>query len=374
VIRTEGLTKRFGRLTAVDGLDLDVREGDLFGFLGPNGSGKTTTVRMLLGLVFATSGRIEVLGRPMPKAAREVLPQVGSLVEGPAFYPHLSGRANLALFDAAGPDPGRHRPTLQPPGLQPPSLQPPSLQPPSLQPPGPQAPGLASGPPVGEPSSRPDGVLAAVHSLRARSPRAPSPRARRQRIDDALARVGLDRVGRRPVRAWSTGMRQRLGLAAALLRAPRLLVLDEPTNGLDPHGMREVRDLLVELVQGGTTVFLSSHLLAEVELVCTRAAIVDRGRLVAQDRVDALLGPTGRVLVTTPDVGAAADLAAALPGVRLGERRPDRLAVHLDGTAPEALNRRLVDGGVRVRELVVERPTLEDVFLRLTGKDPDVPG
>jgi ABC-type multidrug transport system ATPase subunit len=302
VIRTQGLTKRFGGLVAVDGLDLDVREGDLFGFLGPNGSGKTTTVRMLLGLVFATSGRIEVLGRPMPGAAREVLSQVGSLVEGPGFYPHLSGRANLTLFDAAGPQP-------------------------SLDP----------------------------------------PRERRRRVGDALARVGLAGVGRRPVKAWSTGMRQRLGLAAALLRAPRLLILDEPTNGLDPHGMREVRDLLVELVAGGTTVFLSSHLLAEIELICTRAAIVDRGRLVAQDRVEALLGPTGRVLVTTPDVSAAAELAAALPGVRLGERRPDRLAVHLDGTAPEALNRRLVDGGVRVRELVVERPTLEDVFLRLTG-------
>jgi ABC-type multidrug transport system ATPase subunit len=306
VIRTQGLTKRFGPLVAVDGLGLDVREGDLFGFLGPNGSGKTTTVRMLLGLVFATSGRIEVLGRPMPRAAREVLPQVGSLVEGPAFYPHLSGRANLATFDAAGPGGGRAD--------------------------------------------------------------------RRRRVDDALARVGLEGVGRRPVRAWSTGMRQRLGLAAAVLRAPRLLVLDEPTNGLDPHGTREVRDLLVELVAGGTTVFLSSHLLAEVELVCTRAAIVDRGRLVAQDRVEALLGPTGRVLVSTPDVDAAADLAAGLPGVRLGERRPDRLAVHLDGTAPEALNRRLVDGGVRVRELVVERPTLEEVFLRLTGKDTHVPG
>ena len=304
MIRTEGLTKRFGGLVAVDGLDLEVHEGDLFGFLGPNGSGKTTTVRMLLGLVFATSGRIEVMGRPMPRAAREVLPQVGSLVEGPGFYPNRSGRANLALFDAAGPRPAPPRPH----------------------------------------------------------------RDRRRRVDDALARVGLEEVGRRPVRAYSTGMRQRLGLAAALLRAPRLLVLDEPTNGLDPHGMREVRDLLVELARGGTTVFLSSHLLAEVELVCTRAAIVDRGRLVAQDRVEALLGPTGRVLVTTPDVAAAADLAAALPGVRLGERRPDRLALHLNGTAPEALNRRLVDGGVRVRELVVERPTLEDVFLRLTGK------
>jgi ABC-type multidrug transport system ATPase subunit len=309
VIRTEGLTKRFGGLVAVDGLDLDVREGDLFGFLGPNGSGKTTTVRMLLGLVFATSGRIELLGRPMPRAAREVLPQVGSLVEGPAFYPHLSGRATRSRFDAAGP-------------------------------------------------SGPGGTG----------------RDRRRRVDDALAQVGLEEVGRRPVRAWSTGMRQRLGLAAALLRAPRLLVLDEPTSGLDPHGMREVRDLLAELVAGGTTVFLSSHLLAEVELVCTSAAIVDRGRLVAQDRVDALLGPTGRVLVTTPDVGRAADLAAALPGVRLGERRPDRLAVHLDGTPPEALNRRLVDGGVRVQELVVERPTLEDVFLRLTGRRPHVPG
>jgi ABC-type multidrug transport system ATPase subunit len=343
VIRTEGLTKRFGGLVAVDGLDLDVREGDLFGFLGPNGSGKTTTVRMLLGLVFATSGRIEVLGRPMPRAAREVLPQVGSLVEGPGFYPHLSGRANLALFDAAGP-----------PGHSP-------------NPPSPDPARQVPGPPEGERSRPRTWARSAVHS----------PRNRRRRIDDALARVGLEGVGRRPVRAYSSGMRQRLGLAAALLRAPRLLVLDEPTNGLDPHGMREVRDLLVELVRGGTTVFLSSHLLAEVELVCSRAAIVDRGRLVAQDRVEALLGPTGRVLVTTPDVGAAADLAAALPGVRLGERGGDRLAVHLDGTAPEVLNRRLVDGGVRVRELVVERPTLEDVFLRLTGapgRDPDVPG
>jgi ABC-type multidrug transport system ATPase subunit len=358
VIRTEGLTKRFGRLTAVDGLDLDVREGDLFGFLGPNGSGKTTTVRMLLGLVFATSGRIEVLGRPMPGAAKEVLAQVGSLVEGPAFYPHLSGRANLTLFDAAGPDPTRPRRS----GLWP----------------SPQRPSPSPSPPVGERSPRRDGVPPAVHSPWAGSsgtggPWAGSsgtggPRARRRRrVEEALARVGLEGVGRRPVKAWSTGMRQRLGLAAALLRAPRLLVLDEPTNGLDPHGMREVRDLLVELVRGGTTVFLSSHLLAEVELVCTRAAIVDRGRLVAQDRVDALLGPTGRVLVTTPDVGAAADLAAGLPGVRLAERHPDRLAVHLNGTAPEALNRRLVDGGVRVRELVVERPTLEDVFLRLTA-------
>jgi len=302
VIRTEGLTKRFGGVEAVRDLDLEVHQGDLFGFLGPNGSGKTTTVRMLLGLVFPTAGRVELLGRPMPRAGRTVLAEVGSLVEGPAFYPHLSGRVNLSLMDAAGPG-GR----------------------------------------------RAD---------------------RRRRVGQALERVGLDSVGRRPVKAYSTGMRQRLGLAAALLRSPRLLVLDEPTNGLDPQGMREIRDLLAELVAGGTTVFLSSHLLAEVELICTRAAIVHRGRLVVQDRVEALLAPTGRVRVTTPDPGRASELASRLPGVELGEWRADSLVVQLDGTSPEALNRHLVAGGVPVRELVVERPSLEDVFLALTGGRP----
>jgi ABC-type multidrug transport system ATPase subunit len=317
-IRTEGLVKRYGGLVAVDGVDLEVGEGDLFGFLGPNGSGKTTTVRMLLGLVFATSGRIEVLGRPMPRAAASVLPEVGSLVEGPGFYPHLSGRANLALFDAAGP---RRRGPGNPEGV-------------------PRWTGRGPG----------------------------GRRDRRRRVDDALGRVGLDGVGRRPVKAYSSGMRQRLGLAAALLRTPRLLVLDEPTNGLDPKGMREVRDLLAGLVRDGATVFLSSHLLAEVEQVCTRAAIVHQGRLVAQDRVEALLAPTGRVVVTTPDLPSAAELAAELPGVQLGERRTDRLVVHLDGTVPEALNRHLVAAGVRVRELRVERPSLEEVFLELTGR------
>ncbi|HKF00449.1 MAG TPA: ABC transporter ATP-binding protein [Actinomycetes bacterium] len=305
-IATHGLTKRYGRVLAVEDLDLEVHEGDLFGFLGPNGSGKTSTVRMLLGLVFATSGRVELLGRPVPRAVRAVLPQVGALVEGPGFYPHLSGRANLALLDQAGPG-------------------------------GPW-------------------------------------RDRRHRIGQALERVGLAGGGRRPVRAYSSGMRQRLGLAAALLRAPRLLVLDEPTNGLDPQGMREVRDLLVELVRGGATVFLSSHLLAEVELICSRAAIIHQGRLVAQAPVGELLAPTGRVLVATPDPAAAADLAATLPGLRVDERHEDRLLVHLDGVAPEVLNRRLVEGGVRVRELVPERPTLEERFLELTREGPRAPG
>ena len=164
MIRTQGLTKRYGRITAVDGVDLDVREGDVYGFLGANGSGKTTTVRMLLGLVLATSGSVDLLGRRMPGAARDVLPDVGAIIEDPAAYPHLSGRANLALFDAMDRS--------------------------------------------GERSSR------------------------ARRVDDVLEKVGLGDVDGRPVRAYSLGMRQRLGLANALLRSPRLLVLDEPTNGL----------------------------------------------------------------------------------------------------------------------------------------------
>jgi ABC-type multidrug transport system ATPase subunit len=300
VIRTEGLTKRYGGLVAVDGVDLDVRQGDIFGFLGPNGSGKTTTIRMLLGLVFPTSGRMEVLGQPMPRAGRRVLAEVGALVEGPGFYPQLSGRRNLTIFDAAGP----------------------------------------------------------------RSPR----RTRRHRIDEALERVGLATVGRRPVRAYSLGMRQRLALAAALVRRPRLLILDEPTNGLDPQGIHEIRTLLVELVDDGATVFLSSHLLAEVELICTRAAMMSSGRLVAQDSVARLLAPTGRLVIDTASPETAADVLAGRAKV---ERAGHHLIVHASGLGPEEVNAMLVRAGVPVRELVVERRTLEDAFLGITGESGD---
>jgi ABC-2 type transport system ATP-binding protein len=297
MIRTQGLTKRFGHVLAVDDLDLEVDEGDVYGFLGPNGSGKTTTVRMLLGLVLATSGTVELLGRELPRYAGEVLPEVGALVEGPAAYAGLSGRANLALLDAMG----------------------------------------------------------------ARGTR----RDRARRIDDSLDRVGLGGVDGRPVRAYSLGMRQRLGLAAALIRRPRLLVLDEPTNGLDPQGIREIRDLLAELNREGTTVFLSSHLLAEVEQLCDRVGVLDRGRLVVQDRIDALRGPTGRLHVRTPDVAAA---RALLDG-QVEQVRDDLLFVRHDD--PAALNRLLVEGGVRVELLAPERRTLEDVVLEATGAGDD---
>lgn len=297
MIRTEGLTKRFGPVLAVDRLDLDVREGDVYGFLGANGSGKTTTVRMLLGLVLATSGSIEVMGRPMPRSAREVLPHVGALVEGPAAYPHLSGRANLALFDAMGP--------------------------------------------------------AGPRSSRAR------------RADDALDQVGLGAVDRRPVRTYSLGMRQRLGLALALLRRPRLLVLDEPTNGLDPQGIHEVRDLLLALNASGTTVFLSSHLLSEVGHLCSRVGVLDGGRMVVQEELAVLLRPTGRVVLTTPEP----DSARALLDGRVDDSEGDRLVVR--DTDPASLNARLVAGGVPVTSLAEERRTLEDVVLEASRPGSD---
>jgi ABC-2 type transport system ATP-binding protein len=297
MIVTRALTKRYGSTLAVDAVDLAVREGDRYGFLGPNGSGKTTLVRMLLGLVYATSGEIEVLGKPVPKRVAEVLPEVGALVEGPAAYPHLSGRRNLALLDAAGRGGGR--------------------------------------------------------------------RTRRRRIDEALEQVGLGGVDQRPVKAYSLGMRQRLGLAGALLRKPRLLVLDEPTNGLDPQGIKEIRELLVELNAAGTTVFLSSHLLAEVEQLCTRVGVVDRGRLVLEEDLAPLRAATGRVLVGTPDAAAA---AAVLDG-QLEARDGDRLVIrHGD---PAALNALLVEAGVRVTSIHAEQRTLEEVVLDVTGPGSD---
>jgi ABC-2 type transport system ATP-binding protein len=297
VIETRQLTKRYGAVLAVDRVDLGVREGDRYGLLGPNGSGKTTLIRMLLGLVFATSGQIEIDGCPVPRRVAQVLPRIGALIEGPASYGYMSGRANLALIDAAGP--GGER------------------------------------------------------------------RTRRARIEEALDRVGLAGVDRRPVRAYSLGMRQRLGLAAALLRQPTLLILDEPTNGLDPRGIREIRDLLIELNRKGTTILLSSHLLGEVEQLCTRIGVLDRGRLVIQDELTALRAPTDRILLRTTD----ADRAMALLDGTLLNRDGDRLIVR--GADPALLNERLVGAGVRVAELIRERRSLVDLVVEATRPGSD---
>ncbi|MEV6632991.1 ABC transporter ATP-binding protein [Actinoplanes sp. NPDC051470] len=188
---------------------------------------------------------------------------------------------------------------------------------------------------------------------------------RKRRVGEALERVGLAGIDRRPVKAYSLGMRQRLGLAAALLRQPRLLVLDEPTNGLDPRGIREIRDLLAELNAEGTTVFLSSHLLGEIDALCSRVGVMDRGRLVLQDELSALRAPTGRVLVGTPEP----DRVVALLNGRVEKRDGSRLTVrHAD---PGDLNTELVQAGIRVTSIGAERRTLEQVVLEATTTSSD---
>ena len=297
MITTTALTKRFRSIVAVDQVELNVRPGDIYGFLGANGSGKTTTVRMLLGLVLPTSGSVCLLGEPMPKAARRVLPRVGALVEGPSAYRHLSGRTHLSLLDSMG-----------------------------------------------------SGGTA---------------RTRKDRVEEALAQVGLAGVDGRPVKTYSLGMRQRLGLAAALMRNPELLILDEPTNGLDPQGILEIRELLQKLNADGVTIFLSSHLLAEVEQLCNRVGVLDHGGVVLESDLATLRTPTGRVIVHTRDVRRA----RALLGSRVAEHDQTSVTV-LDKNAAQ-LNAQLVTAGIAVDALIPERHTLEQVILDATGPSPD---
>ena len=307
-IETTALGKSFGRQAAVADLALAVPRGSVFGFLGPNGSGKTTTIRMLLGLSAATTGQVRVLGEQIPDAAASVLPRVGALVEGPAFYPFLSGRENLRRFDTAN----RHAPAS----------------------------------------------------------------SRAARVDAALERVGLGHAARKAAHAYSLGMKQRLGLANALLMPRDLLVLDEPTNGLDPQGTREVRSLIRSLASDGTTIFLSSHLLAEVEQVCTHVAVMSTGRLVAQGSLDELRAQgTARVVVQTPDVGDARRVLVSLglaPDTDDG-LTTDRVSAELPtGVHAETVTAALVRADVRVRGLAVAGASLEDRFVALTGEGFDV--
>ena len=265
-IESAGLAKSFGGTAAVDGIDLRVPAGSVFGFLGPNGSGKTTTIRVLLGLINPSAGSWNLLGEPMPDAYMRVLPRVGALVEGPAFYPWLTGRQNLARYDAAGPD--------------------------------------------GQRSTR------------------------RTRISDALERVGLTAAANKKFKAYSLGMKQRLGLALAMLRPRQLLILDEPTNGMDPQGTREIRHLIRELAKDGATIFLSSHLLSEVEQVCTHVAVMSLGKLLAQGTLDELQAVgSSRLQVETEQVAAA---ATVLTRLGLCEVAMDGIAVsaRLDGHRP----------------------------------------
>jgi ABC-2 type transport system ATP-binding protein len=306
-ISSRGLTKRFrGGQLAVDHVDLAVPAGSVYGFLGPNGSGKTTTIRMLLGLAFPTSGQAELLGVPMPDGATQVLHRVGSLVEGPAFYPFLSGQDNLARYDAAD--------------------------------------------------------------------RTADPRTAQARIGDALDRVGLLTAARKRYRHYSLGMKQRLAIAASLLRPRELIILDEPTNGLDPQGTREVRALVRQIAADGTTVFVSSHLLAEVEQVCTHVGVMRTGRLVFQGSLPELrLTGAARVVVHTADPDGAVKVFAGL-GLADPQAATDEASAALGEAEPEHVCAELVQAGVGVRGFAVASPSLEDLFVGLTGEGFDVDG
>jgi len=306
-IVTQGLTKRFrSGQVAVDDLALRVPRGAVYGFLGPNGSGKTTTIRMLLALVRPTRGTVQLLGEPMPTAAARVLPRIGALVEGPAFQPYLSGRANLERLDAV------------------------------------------------------DATA--------------DPRTRDHRLEGALERLGLGAAAGKPYRQYSLGMKQRLGLAAALLHPRELLLLDEPTNGLDPQGTREVRHLIREQAEAGTTVLVSSHLLAEIEQVCTHVGIMSKGRLVLSGERSTLgdvHAARARVTTTVEHATAAAEVLA---GLGLSDVRVENDVVDgvLGSVAVEKVTAALVHAGVDVLGLAVRRPSLEQVFVELTGEGFDV--
>jgi ABC-2 type transport system ATP-binding protein len=296
VIETNGLRKEFrtrrgGHRVAVQGLDLAVPAGGVHGFLGPNGSGKTTTIRMLLGLARPTRGTMALFGQTVPQALPAVIDRVGAVVESPKFAPNFSGRQNLQLL--------------------------------------------------------------------ARSRSIPE-----SRIDQVVETVGLTDRDQDRYKSYSLGMKQRLAIAATLLKDPELLILDEPTNGLDPAGIREIRDTIRDLGEAGVTVLLSSHILAEVQQVCTSATIIGNGRLLASGDVDDLLGAGNVHRVVVQDQGAATSALTA-KGFKV-DRDGRYLRVETD-VDPATITRTLGTAGVWLSEITPVRPDLETVFLELTA-------
>ncbi|MDF1605995.1 ABC transporter ATP-binding protein [Nocardioides sp. YIM 152315] len=297
MVQTRGLTKRYGRgdhvRLAVDSVSMTVRRGEVYGFLGPNGAGKTTTLRMMLGLVRPTAGSVSVLGEPAGRP--EVTERVGALVEGPGFYPYLTGRDNLM-------------------------------------------------------------VMARYRGLSERT------------VDAALERVDLaDRGGDR-FKSYSLGMKQRLGVASALMGDPDLIVLDEPTNGLDPAGMADMRALIVALARGGQTVLLSSHLLAEVQEICDRVGVISEGRLLRESTVADLRGSASLAVRAEP-LDLALAVAMRIAGDDGVHVLDDRLALELPASAAPDLVRQLVADGIDVHEVTSRERTLEEVFFEMTGSN-----
>jgi ABC-2 type transport system ATP-binding protein len=297
VLRTVGLTKRYGRLSAVQDLALEVPRGRVYGFLGPNGAGKSTTIAMVLGLIAPSDGHVEMFGLDTRTHLSEVLYRTGAILEGQAYYPLLSAYDNLRVWAAIN---GNVTP---------------------------------------------------------------------QRIDEVLELVGLaDRKNDR-VNTFSQGMKQRLGLAGAVLHDPELLVLDEPTNGLDPAGIREFRELIRQVAGAGKTVFVSSHLLGEVELMCDDVGIVKKGKLITQGSVSELLRQGEALEMQVTDTLRAVETLQAIDWVRSVTSSDGRLVVEAPLDRAAELSRALANKQIYLSELRPRDSSLEDFFLEVTGED-----
>ena len=312
--RARGISKYYGGVVALDGVDLDVEPGQVHGLIGPNGAGKTTLLALLLGIATPDAGSLEILGRPV-RGAIAVADGVAGFVDGPGLYPSLTARQNLA-------------------------------------------------------------ALAALRGVRS---------GRSDTVGDALAQVGLTEVAEAKVRGYSLGMRQRLGLAAALLTRPRLLILDEPANGLDPAGKRQVHQVLGGLTADGAAVVLSSHRMDDLAALCAEVTILATGRVVFSGPLDKLTAESGAVdhRLRTSDPARARAIAAETPGVHVREHRSgheenrsssDVLVVNGAVGPLDALVAGLVNAGVAVRELAPVVPPLEAAYLALTGGDLDDEG
>ncbi len=295
VLKTERLTKRYKRRVVVNELSLKVERGDIFGFLGQNGAGKSTTMRMALGLVRPSSGRVRLLGHLMSKHPIRALARVGAMIEAPAFYDNFTGLQNLKMLAA-----------------------------------------MSGG-------------------------------AKPARIERVLEIVSLSERAKDPVRVYSHGMRQRLGIAQALLPDPEFIILDEPTDGLDPQGIHEMRLLIRRLRDElGLTVMLSSHLLYEVEQICNRIAIIDAGRLLYQGSLKDLVATDETVKLTVDRTAEVYELLSKNPALKVSRNGDDSLYVRMSEEQIPLVNALLVERGFRVMELARQRETLEQVFMRLT--------
>lgn len=296
IVKTEHLTKKFGKLVAVNDLNLEIHRGEIFGFLGPNGSGKTTTIGMLLGLIRPSAGRIEIFGQDIRENLTAILPRIGAVMEKPGLYPYLSGRDNLS-------------------------------------------------------------ILARITGG-----------ADHQRIEEVLNLVGLASRAKDKFQTYSQGMKQRLSLAGALLTYPEFIVLDEPTNGLDPAGMKEIRELIKSLGKQGKTIFLSSHLLHEVEQVCDHLAIVKQGKVIAQGETSRLLQRGGMLQLKVTDVEKAVALLKSVDWISSVTRENDTIEVNVPPERTSEISALLAKNNVFVSEMKTKESSLESFFLEVTEK------